>query len=183
MNVVVITSADAINLDAFFAALAESLSDSGVNCAFLDGRALGWCVPVDFPDRSLIVQDNLCSCARNYADAGARYAFAWYAFSSQREIDDIGRKLRDAGHGVLVVGLVAQGAVLAERYRREHADEAPADGIESVTTCDTRIRNLHGIEVLDTSGLSMKETALDVLHLIGTDDNFSFARKVQGTTI
>ncbi len=61
----------------------RALSEMAEPCAFLDGDSLVVYLPVDLLDRSIIIQDNICACAANYAASGVSLLVASHVFFPQ----------------------------------------------------------------------------------------------------
>lgn len=162
MTAIVITGAPGIGKTTLLPLLADSLDGKG---AFLDEDDVGCTRPSSLAmDRLDLIQDNICSCADNFAAWGARWFAAAYVFPSQERMDRIVTKLKEAGHHVLAIGLTADDGVLVERHRNRPEDYGTdPEYLRGTVLWNAGVRGLRGVNLVDTTRLLPEEVAAAIV--------------------
>lgn len=169
MNVVVITGAPGVGKSTLLPVLSQRCPGKH---AWVDGDDVVRTRPTDRDiDRLDLVQSNIASLADNFAAWGAEVFFAAWVFPSQERIERMTCLLRSAGHRVMVVGLIADGRVLAARNGGEGG--APPEYINEAAGCNEGVKRLKGVCRVDTTGLTVEQVADAVLALSADAANFS----------
>jgi hypothetical protein len=165
MEAIVITAAPAIGKSTLFASLAEKLPGRS---AFLDGDDVGHVVPFHLTRKWLdLVQDNIAACAANFAECGVRCFVTAFCLPSRERVDRLGRLLEEIGCRVHIIGLVSDDETLLERNRaRGGEDIRDAEEFAESLRCNRGIRELKGVTLIDTTGIDIEETAVQVLQTI-----------------
>ena len=174
MIVIVVTGAPAVGKTTLLPVLADMLGEKG---AFLDGDAVGRTRPLTRTiERLNLIQDNICSCADNFAAWGARYLVTCFVFPSHERLGRITARLRAAGHTTIVVALVASDEEMIARIRQKADDHGQdPESIESTLAINRGLRGLKDIaNVVDTTGLPVADVAGVVVELVrGTEHDAS----------
>ena len=170
MDVIVITGAPGVGKTALLPALADRLPEKS---AFVDGDSVGRTRPLCRTlERLNLIQDNIVACAHNFATWGARYVVAAFVFPSQERVERIAGTLRDAGHRVWVVALVADDDVLLERFGGKDWYAGELDDPEyaaHLLDLNSAVKQLGGVICIDTSSLSVEDAATTILDRIGIE--------------
>ena len=158
MTVILITGAPAVGKTTLLPVLADVLPEKN---AFLDGDAVGRTRPLTRTiERLSLIQDNICACADNFASWGAQYFVACFVFPSQERMDRICGKLRDAGHFVVPVALVADEDALIDRVKAKGQDHGQdCDSIQATLGCNASVKTLRGVHFVDTTDASVSDIA------------------------
>ena len=167
MVVIIVTGAPAVGKTALLPVVADALGEKG---AFLDGDAVGRTRPLARTiERLNLIQDNICSCADNFAGWGARYLVTCFVLPSHARVDRIKTKLEVAGHATVAVALVASDAEMIARIRQKGDDHGQdPESIESTLSINRGLRGLKDVaHVVDTTGVSIAEVAVCVAKLCG----------------
>ena len=166
MTVILITGAPAVGKTTLLPVLADVLPEKN---AFLDGDAVGRTRPLTRTiERLSLIQDNICACADNFASWGAQYFVACFVLPSQERMDRICGKLRQAGHSVVPVALIADDEVLTRRIRTKGQDHGQDhESIQSTLACNVGVKALQGVHVIDTTDAALCEIAEKIAELCG----------------
>ena len=162
MQIIVITGAPGVGKSAVLPIVAERLPEK---TAWLDGDCVGRTRPTDRTRERLdLIQDNIRACAETFAACGADSVVTAFVFPSSERVQRISDILRAPGHTVSVVGLVADDAILLSRHKQKdgHHSHDP-ECLQEAILCNTNIRNLDGVDTIDTTGMSLEEMASAII--------------------
>ena len=156
MHVIVITGAPGIGKTAVLPRVVELLPEKA---AFLDGDCIGRTCPTQRTlERLNLIQDNIRACADNFARWGADNLVTGFVFPSAERVQRITDILRSAGHAVSVVALVAEEATVLCRHKKKSGDHShDAECLAEAIRCNTSIRNLDGVEMIDTTHMTLEQ--------------------------
>jgi dephospho-CoA kinase len=165
MDAIVITAAPAMGKSTLFASLAERIPGKA---AFLDGDEVGRLVPFRLTREWLdLVQDNIAACAANFADCDVRLFVTAFCLPSQERVDRLICLLEKIGYRVHIIALVSDEEALLERNRTRGGDDIrDAEEFASSLECNRGIRELQGVTLIDTTSMSVEQTASQVLRTI-----------------
>lgn len=162
MDVIILTGAPSVGKTRVLPEVSKVLEQKN---AWLDGDDVGRTNPVVWDMARLnLIQDNMCACAKEFAQWGAKYFIAGFVISRQNFIDQIVGIMQQAGHRVFVIGLIANAEVLTKRYTarpRYHLECGP-EFLDNTIRCSNLIGELPGVMSIDTSYLDPVEVALAI---------------------
>ncbi len=166
MKTLLITGSPGIGKSTLLPLIADRLPEKN---AFVDGDDVGRTRPLTRTIEKLnIMQDNICSCANNYAKWGAEYFLTAFVWPSQERIDRIVRLLHEAGHHVLVIALIADDEALVHRHKKKvEAYGRDAECIRDAVACNNGVKALKNVTFIDTTRMDVEDVVKNILKHIG----------------
>jgi len=128
---------------------------------YLDADVVGRTRPLRRTmERTDLIQDNIRSCADNFARWGAHHFAVGLVCLSQDHLERLVGILRETGHDVCVVGLVAEDGALISRHKQKQEEYGrDPESLRDAVACNADVRGLQGIHIVDTTGLNPEEMA------------------------